>query len=324
MQGVLTSLLLALLLSPAGAIGQGSRDAYPSKAVRLVVNFAPGGTVDIIGRILAQRLAEGYGQPVVVENRPGANGNIGAALVARSRADGYTLLMTSSAVLKTNPHVYRSMPFDTFRDFALITEVAKTHLLLIVKPALPVATAGEFLAYLKSNPGKLSYGSAGNGSGPHIAAEMLIRQAGGSAVHVPYKGLGPALADLLAGQIDFMFDSGGGVAQIRSGKARLLAVGSTTRYALFRDAPTLIEAGLPGFNTESSHALVAPAGTPADVVARLHQEVVRILKNPEVVERILATGAEVIANTPEEFTANLRAEYQRIGRFIQEAGIRGD
>lgn len=307
---------------PAGA--QATLDSYPSKPIRLVVNFAPGGTLDIIGRTLAQKLSESLGQPVVVENRAGANGNIGAEAVAKSRPDGYTLLMTSGPALTTNPHLYRSMPFDPLRDFTPITEVARIYSLLIVKPTLPVRSAADFLAYLRANPRGLSYGSAGNGSGPHIAGELLNRLAGASAVHVPYKGLGPALADLLAGQIDFMFDGGGSLPQVRSGKIKLLAVGSASRPPLFPDTPTLVEAGVAGFHYDSAHALVAPAGTPSQIVAHLHRDVVRILQSPEVLERIRGTGAEVVANTPEEFAANLRAEHQRIGRIIQETGIHGD
>jgi len=315
---------LAITIAPVPAPAQAPTDSYPSKPIRLVVNFAPGGTLDIIGRTLAQKLSEPLGHPVVVENRAGANGNIGAAAVAKSRPDGYTLLMTSGPALTTNPHLYRSMPFDPLRDFAPITEVARIYSLLIVKPALPVNSAAEFLAHLRANPGRLAYGSAGNGSGPHIAGELLNRLAGVAAAHVPYKGLGPALGDLLAGQIDFMFDGGGSLPQIRSGKIKLLAVGSASRPPLFRDTPTLVEAGVAGFHYDSAHALVAPSGTPAEIVARLHRDVVRILRTPEVVERIRGAGAEIVANTPEEFAANLRAEHQRIGRIIQETGIRGD
>jgi tripartite-type tricarboxylate transporter receptor subunit TctC len=316
-----TLLLAALLL--AAAWGAQAQEAYPSKPVRLVVNFAPGGTVDIIGRVLAQNLAAALGQPVVVENRPGAGGNIGAEAVAKSAPDGYTLLMSSGPTLTTNAHLYRSIGFD-LKDFAPITEVARIASLLIVKPGMPVSSAAEFLAFLKANPGKLTYGSAGNGTGPHIAGEMLGRMTGIPVIHVPYKGLGPALTDLLAGQIDFLFDGGGAMSHIRSGKVKLLAVGSAERLSLFPDSPTLIEAGLPTFHYDSAHALAAPAATPREIVTRLNREAVRILKSPEVVERIHRAGAEPIGNSPEEAAANMRAEHARIGRFIREAGIRAD
>ncbi len=317
-------ILAALLLAPPVASAQGAAVTYPSKPIRLVVNFAPGGTVDMIGRILAQKMSEPFAQPGGVENRAGAGGNIGADAVAKAHPDGYTLLMTNGATLTNNPHLYRTMTFNPLRDFAPITEVARISPLLVVKLSLPVKSAPEFLAYLRANPGKLAYGSAGNGSGPHISGEMLKRMANVSATHIPYKGLGPALTDLLAGQIDFMFDGGGSIPQIRSGKTKLLAVGSAARLALFPETPTLMEAGVAGFNNDSAHALVAPAGTPSDIIARLHREVVSILRTPEISERIRGTGAEVIGNAPEEFAANLRAEHQRIGRFIRETGIRSD
>ena len=316
------TLFVAAVLLGAAWSAQ-AQDAYPSRPVRLVVNFPPGGTVDIIGRVLMQNLAAALGQPVVVENRPGASGNIGAEAVAKSAPDGYTLLMSSGPTLTTNAHLYRSIGFD-LKDFAPITEVARIASLLIVKPGLPVNSAPEFLAHLKANPAKLAYGSAGNGTGPHIAGEMLGRMTGSAVIHVPYKGLGPALTDLLAGQIDFLFDGGGAMAYIRSGKVKLLAVGSASRLSLFPDSPTLIEAGLPGFHYDSAHAFVAPAGTPREVVARLNREAVRILRSPEVIERIHRTGAEPIGNSPEEAAASMRAEHERIGRFIHEAGIRAD
>ena len=318
------SILAALLLAPPVASAQSAVDAYPSKPIRMVVNFAPGGTVDMIGRILAQKLSESFAQPVVVENRAGASGNIGADAVAKAHPDGYTLLMTNGATLTTNPHLFRITPFDTLRDFAPITQIARIPSLLVVKASLPVKSAPEFLAYLRSNPGKLSYGSAGNGSGPHLVAEMLNRQTGVSTIHVPYKGLGPALSDLVAGQIDFMWTDGGARPQILAGKLKLLAVASAARLALFPETPTLIEVGVPGFHYDSAHAFVAPAGTPKDIIMRLHREVARILRTPEVSERIGATVSEVIGNTPDEFAANLRADHQRIGRLIQEMGIRGE
>jgi tripartite-type tricarboxylate transporter receptor subunit TctC len=309
-----------LALAPLAAAAE---DAYPSKPIRMVVNFAPGGTVDIIGRVLAQKLSESLGQPVVVENRPGASGNIGAEAVAKSSADGYTLLMSSGPTLTTNAHLYRNIPFQ-LKDFAPITEVARIASLLVVKANLPVNSASEFLAYLRANPGKLTYGSAGNGTGPHIAGEMLSRMTGAPVVHVPYKGLGPALNDLLAGQIDFMFDGGGSAAHIRSGKVKLLGVGGTARLTHFPDAPTLIEAGLPGFHYDSAHALVVPAATPKPIIARLSREAVSALRSPDAVERINRTGAVPIGNTPEEAAASMQAEHERIGKFIREAGIRSD
>jgi tripartite-type tricarboxylate transporter receptor subunit TctC len=288
------------------------------------VNFAPGGTVDIVARMIGQKLSESLGQPVVVENRVGASGNIGADVVAKAPADGYTLLMTNGATLMTNPHLYKNMTFDPMRDFTPIAEVARTSPMLVVRPSLPANSAAEFIAYLKAHPDKLSFGSAGNGSGPHLTGEMLNRLAGVKAVHVPYKGLGPALADLVAGQIDFIFADGAANSYIQSGKVKLLAVASSQRVALFPQAPTMLESGVAGFQYDAAHALVAPTGTPRDIIVKLNREVVKILRTPEIKERIDATVGDVIGNSPEEFAANLKANHERIGRLIREIGIRGD
>jgi tripartite-type tricarboxylate transporter receptor subunit TctC len=290
----------------------------------MVVNFAAGGMVDVIGRSVAQKLGEALGQPVVVENRPGAGGNIGAEAVAKASPDGYTVLMTSGPTLTTNPHLYRSMGFDPIRELAPVTEAARIPMLLVVKAALPVNSASELVSYLKANPGKLTYGSAGNGTGPHMAGAMLAKLTGSPLTHVPYKGSGPAMNDLLAGQIDLMFDSGGALSLIRAGKIKLLAVGSPERIAAFPDTPTLREAGLPAYHYDSAHTIAVPAGTPKEIVVRLNREIVRILRLPEVAERIQRGGPEIIANSPEEASASIRGEYQRVGLLVREAGIRID
>jgi tripartite-type tricarboxylate transporter receptor subunit TctC len=314
-------LLLAIfLLWPVAAVAQPS--AYPAKPVKIVVNFAAGGMVDVIGRSLAQKMSETLGQPVVVENRPGAGGNIGAELVAKSAPDGYTLLMSSGPTLTTNPHLYGNTGFDALGDLVPITEAARIPMLLVVKASLPVSSAGEFIAYLKANPGKLTYGSAGNGTGPHMAGAMLSSLAGTPLVHVPYKGSGPAMNDLLGGTIDFMFDSGGALSHMRAGKIKLLAVGSPTRLQAFPETPTLREAGLDDYHYDSAHLLAAPRGTPKDIVDRLNREAVKALRAPEVMERIQRSGPEIIANTPEQAAASIRAEHQRIGALVKQAGIR--
>lgn len=313
-------LLTIFLLWPIATLAQPG--AYPAKPVRIVVNFAAGGMVDVIGRSLAQKMSDTLGQPVVVENRPGAGGNIGAELVAKSAPDGYTLLMSSGPTLTTNPHLYGNTGFDALGDLVPITEAARIPMLLVVKASLPVSSAGEFIAYLKANPGKLTYGSAGNGTGPHMAGAMLSSLAGAPLVHVPYKGSGPAMNDLLAGTIDFMFDSGGALSHMRAGKIKLLAVGSPTRLRAFPDTPTLREAGLSDYHYDSAHLLAAPRGTPKDIVDRLNREAVKALRAPEVMERIQRSGPEIIANTPEEAAASIRAEHRRIGALVKQAGIR--
>ena len=316
------SAAVAMMLVPLLALAQGG-EPYPSKAIRIVVNFPPGGSVDMMGRSIAQKLSESLGQPVVVENRAGASGNIGAEAVAKSPADGYTLLMTNGAAITTNPHLYR-MAIDTMSDLTPVTQVARISSMLAVHPSMPVKSAAEFLAHARANPGKLTYGSAGNGSGPHITAELMNRLAKISTIHVPYKGIGPAQSDLLAGQLNFMFVDGSAYSHIRAGKLRMLAVASAQRLSILPDTPTMIESGVPGFQYDSAHVLVAPAATPRDIIARLNAEVVKGLRSPDVSERIRVTVAEVIANSPEESTANLRADFQRIGRLVQEMGIRAD
>jgi tripartite-type tricarboxylate transporter receptor subunit TctC len=314
------ALLATALLTPLAAMAQ----SYPSKPMRMIVNFPPGGTVDIMGRSIAQKLAEAFGQPAVVENRAGASGNIGADVVAKSPADGYTILMTNGATLVTNPHLYKATPFDSIRDFTVITQVARVSSMLVVHPSVSLNTAAEFLAYARANPGKLSFGTAGNGSGPHITTELMNRMARINTVHVPYKGMQPAISDLVAGQTNFMFADGGAYPFVQSGKLRLLAVASAARLRVLPDTPTLAEAGVSGFHYDSAHTLAVPAGTPKDIVARLNAEVVKILRAPELTERIRFMVAEPIANSSEEATANTRADFERTGKLLREMNIRAD
>ena len=310
--------LLALALP--GAMAQN----WPSKPVKVVVNFPPGGAADQIARAIGTPLAEALGQPVVVENRAGANGNLGGEVVAKSAADGYTLLMSSGGMVSVNPHIYARMPFDPAKDLTPVAAAARVLVFLVAKPALPVNNIQEFLAHVKANPGRLSYGSAGNGSSPHLAGEMMKSQADLFAVHVPYRGAAPALQDLLAGQIDFYFDPGIGLNQVRAGKLKLLAVGSPKRSPLFPQTPTLEEAGLKGFDADTVFGFYAPAGTPADVVARLNREINRILGTQEVKDRIQAQGGEALPISPAEFAAKANEDSKRFGAIIRERKIVGD
>jgi tripartite-type tricarboxylate transporter receptor subunit TctC len=312
--------IAAAVAAPLGAQAQ----AYPSKPVRMIVNFPPGGSVDFMGRLIAQKLSEVLGQPVVVENRAGASGNIGAEAVAAAPADGYTLLMTNGATLVTNPHLYRNTPFDTVRDFVAVTQVARISSMLVVHPGVPMHSAQEFLAYARANPGKLSYGSAGNGSGPHITTALMNKMANVSTLHIPYKGIQPAIGDLVAGQTQFMFADGGAYPFVQAGKLRVLAVASANRLPALPGTPTLAEAGVPGFHYDSAHTLAVRAGTPKEVVALLNAEVVKILRTPDVSRRIEALVAEVIANSSEQATAATHADFERTGKLIKEMGIRGD
>jgi tripartite-type tricarboxylate transporter receptor subunit TctC len=252
-------------------------------------------------------LQEALGQPVVIENRAGANGNIGGEAVAKAPADGYTLLMSSGGMVSVNPRLYPKMAFDPARDLVPVAAAARVLVFLEVKPALPVNNVKEFLAYMKANPGKLSFGSTGNGSAPHLAAEMMKAQTNTFAVHVPYRGAAPAMQDLLGGQLDFMFDPSIGLAHMRAGKLKLLAVGSLKRSPLFPDVPTLDEAGLKDFDADTWFGFYAPAGTPPEVVSRLNREINKILGTAAVVERVTAIGGIAAPMSPAISTSARRA-----------------
>ena len=310
--------LLGLLATIASA------QPWPAKPIKVVVNFPPGGAADQIARVIGQPLSEALGQPVVIENRAGANGNLGGEAVAKSAPDGYTLLMSSGGMVSVNPHIYARMSFDPIKDLTPVAAAARVLVFLVVKPSLPVDNVQQFLAYTKANPGKLTFGSAGNGSSPHLAAEMMKSQAGLFAVHVPYRGAAPALQDLLAGQLDFYFDPGIGLNQVRAGKLKLLAVGSPKRSPLFPQVPTLDEAGLKGFDADTVFGFYAPAGTPPDVVSRLNREINRTLGLPAVRDRIQALGGESLVISAPEFAAKASEDSARFGAIIRERKIVGD
>ena len=320
---LLSTALLAIAAGPALCLSAAAQ-SWPTKPVKIVVNFPPGGAADQIARAIGVPLGEALGQPVIVENRGGANGNIGGEVVAKSTADGYTLLMSSGGMVSVNPHIYTRMPFDPAKDLMPVASAARVLVYLVAKPNLPVNTIQEFLAYVKANPGRLSYGSAGNGSSPHLAGEMMKSQAGLFAVHVPYRGAAPALQDVLAGQIDYYFDPGIGLGQVRAGKLKLLAVGSMKRSPLFPNIPTLDEAGLKDFDADSVFGFYAPAGTPADVVNRLNREINRILGTQTLKDRIQNLGGEALPLTPAEFSARAANDSKRFGAIIRERKISGD
>ncbi len=318
----LTSVVTALaLLGPAGtALAQ----QFPSKPITLVVNFPPGGAADVIGRVLAQQLGDQLKQQVVVTNRPGANGNLGADAVAKSPADGHTLLMSSGGAMTVNPFLYASMPFDPVKDLVPVSSAARVLVFLMAHPSVPVKDAKEFFAYVKANPGRLSYGSAGSGSSPHLAGEMMKKQLGLFAVHVPYRGAAPALVDLLAGNVQFMFDPGPGLRHAKEGKLKLLAVGSPKRASAYPDVPTLAEAGVAGFDADTVFGLYAPGATPPAVVAQLHDEINKALGTAKVQDVIRSLGAEPMVGTRAEFIARQEADRVRFGAFIRENKITAD
>lgn len=320
---------LALAAAPLAGLAPAARaqapaTGFPARPLKLVVNFPPGGAADVMGRALAQQLGEQLRQPVVVENRPGANGNIGADAVAKSPADGYTLLMSSGGAVTVNPFLYSRMPFDAERDLVPVASVARVLVYLLAHPSLPVADTQAFIAYARANPGKLSYGSAGSGSSPHLAAEMFKRQAKFEATHVPYKGAAPALTDLLAGQVQFMFDPGPGLRHARDGKLKLLAVGSPRRASALPDVPTLAEAGMTGFDADTTFGVYAPGGTPAALVAQLHDEVNKALATARLQEVIKTIGGESAALSRDDFITSQKRDRDRLGAFIKDAGIKAE
>ncbi|MDP3247622.1 MAG: tripartite tricarboxylate transporter substrate binding protein [Polaromonas sp.] len=325
-----TLLALALIASSLFSAAQaqttssGSGQAWPAKPVKVIVNFPPGGAADQLARAIGTPLAEALGQPVVVENRGGANGNIGGEAVAKAPADGYTLLMSSGGMVSVNPHLYPKMSFNPAKDLVPVAAAARVLVFLEVKPSLPVNNVKEFLAYMKANPGKLSFGSPGNGSSPHLAAEMLKAQTNTFAVHVPYRGAAPAMQDLLGGQLDFMFDPGIGLQHVKAGKLKLLAVGSAKRSPLFPDVPTLDEAGLKNFDADTWFGFYAPAGTPPAIVSRLNQEINKILATQPVKDRIMAIGGIPAPMSPSDFNMRAAIDGTRFGALIRARNIKGD
>ena len=313
---------LALTASPLPTAW--AQPAWPNKPIRLVVNFPPGGAADQLARALGVPLQEALGQPVVVENRGGSGGNLGGDVVAKAAADGYTLLMSSGGMVSVNPHIYPRMPFDPVKDLVPVAAVARVLVFLVVRSDSPLKDWPAFLADLKAQPGRRSFGSPGNGSSPHLATEMMKSQTATFAVHVPYRGAAPALTDLLGGQLDFSFDPGIAIPHIRAGRLRLLAVGSPKRSPLFPEVPTLAERGLKGFDADTVFGLYAPAGTPAAVVARLNGEVNRILATAPMQERITALGGVPAPMSAAEFGTKASEDSQRFGAIIRERKIVGD
>ena len=313
------SLLAATLLALSAQV---FAQSYPAKPVRVVVNFPPGGAADQLGRAVGAKLQESLGQSFVVENRPGANGSIGAAEVAKSAPDGYTLLMSSGGAIALNGLLYKNLGYDPMKTLEPVAPVASVAVFLEIKPAIPANTLAEFIAYLRANPGKVNYGSPGNGSSPHLAGEMFNRAAKVQTVHVPYKGAAPALTDLLAGQLDFMFDPGIGLQHAKSGKLKLLAVGSPKRHPAWPDVPTVAEVVGGEFDADTVFGIYAPTGTPKDVVAKLNAEIGKAMQSAELKARAGAIAAQEMVLTPEAFAARLRAEHERMGALIRETGMK--
>jgi tripartite-type tricarboxylate transporter receptor subunit TctC len=309
------------MLVSGAVFGQG----YPSHPIRMVVPFSAGaGVTDIMARLVGQHLSASLGQPVVIENRPGAGGIPGTEAVSKAAPDGYTLLMTNVALV-VNSYLYSKLPYDPEKDFTPVTLVNTAPLMLVVHPTVAAKSVKELIAYAKAHPGELSFGSGGVGSTPHLSGELFKSLSGIDVLHVPYKGGAPALNDLIGGQLSFMVENMPGTMPfVRSGKLRALAVTSARRSPLEPGLPTMAEAGVPGYEVVGWNGIVAVKGTPPEIVARLHTEVAKILRAPEVRERLAALGAEPVGNTPDEFGAFIKTEMARWGKIIREKGIRSE
>jgi tripartite-type tricarboxylate transporter receptor subunit TctC len=301
---------------------QALAQTYPVKPIRLVVPFPPGGSTDLMGRVLGAKFGEAFGQQVIVENRPGASGMIGNELVARATPDGYMLTMGTIGAMSVNVSLFKSVPYDATRDFAPITLTGNVENLLVVHPSLPVKNVKDLIALAASKPGSLIFASSGTGNAPHLAGELFNQLAKVKMVHLPYKGGGPAMIDLVAGQVSLSFASmPSSLPFAKSGKLRAIAVGGAKRSTATPDTPTVAESGLPGFEVTDWQGLLAPAKTPATIVERLNRETVRILAERDVRERLAAAGLQVVTNTPKEFADFIRTEIDKWGRVIRSAGI---
>jgi tripartite-type tricarboxylate transporter receptor subunit TctC len=316
-------LLKGLVLALTAGAGRASAQAWPSRPLRLVVPFSAGaGILDIMARLISQRLSAGLGQQVVVDNKPGAGGNVGADIAAKAAPDGYTFLIAGPA-LAVSPYLYAHLDFDPIKDFAGVTMINSAPLLLVVHPSLPFRSVAELIAYAKANPGRLNYGSGGVGATPYLAAELLKSMAGFDAVHVPYKGGAPALADLVAGQLSFMIENVPGTLPfVKDGKLRALAITSRERSALVPDLPTINESGVPGYEMIGWNGIFLPRGAPAEIVARLHGELAKVLRDEELRAQFAKLGAEAVGNSPVEFAAFFKEESERWGKIIRELGIK--
>lgn len=312
---------VAAVLIPAGATLAQSGD-YPNRPIRLVVPFSPGGSSDTVSRLLSQKLSAQLGQQVVVDSKPGAGGNLGADLVAKSRPDGYTLLFAAGS-FAVNVSLYEKLPYDPIKDFEPVVHVCRVNGILVTHPSVPANSVQELIALAKAQPGAINFASAGSGTILHLAGELFNAQANVKMTHVPYRGSGPALSDLIAGQVQVMFANVPGTLQhVKSGKLRVLAATGDRRASSLPDVPTISESGLPGFQAATWFGVLAPAGTPRDIVAKLNNEMGKALASPDLVEHLRNEGADVVGGTPDQFRTFLKAEVDRWGPVVKGAGIK--
>jgi len=311
----LAALAAGLCLSTGAAA-----DAWPGKTIKIIIPFAAGGVTDVVIRTISPKLSEALGQPVVIENKGGAGGTLGTAMGAAAAPDGYTFI-APAASHTTTPSLYSKLSFDPVKDFAAVTQIVTVPYLLVVPASSPMQTLADFIAAAKAKPGTLTFGSAGNGSSNHLAGELLAGSIGAPLVHVPYKGSGPALADVLGGQLSFMFDTiNTSTGHVKAGRLRVLGVGTSKRSKIMPDVAPIADT-VPGFEAVTWIGLLAPAGTPKEIVSRMHREIEKIVQIPEVQERLSASGAEPVATTPEQFGAYLSSEVAKWGRVVKQAKI---
>ncbi|MBI3042680.1 MAG: tripartite tricarboxylate transporter substrate binding protein [Betaproteobacteria bacterium] len=305
----------------AAQVGEAAEPAFPNKPVRLLVTYAPGGASDIVSRLIASKLTQGLRQQVIVENRPGASGIIASELLVRAPADGYTIIHVNIAH-GANPYLNAKLPYDTTKDFSSVTLLALLPMILLTHPSLPGKSVGDLIALIKAKRGGLNYASAGSGSANHLAMELFMHATGLDATHVPYKGGGPAIADLLGGQIPMMFITiPPALPHAKAGKVRVLAVSSAKRSPVLPNVPTVAESGVPGFDFNEWQAILAPRGTPRNVIARLNGEINKALAQPDVKERMSTLGAATVGGTPEQLTTHVAAELKRWSTVIKKSGI---
>jgi tripartite-type tricarboxylate transporter receptor subunit TctC len=316
--------ILATSVLAATAPGALAAD-YPNKPIRLIVPFAAGGTTDFLARAVAQKLGQNMGASIVVDNRPGAGGNIGSDIVAKSEPDGYTLLLGTVGTHAINASLYKKMPYDTVKDFAPISLIASVPNILVANPKVPANNVKELLALAKSKPGELSFASSGNGSSIHLSGELFKSMAGVDMMHVPYKGSGPAVTDLVGGQVNMMFDNmPSSLPHVKAGRLKALAVTSAKRSPAMPNLPTIAESGVPGYEATAWFGLLAPAGTPPAVVKKLNTELVKVLKSPDVIERLSSQGAEPVSDTPEQFAAYIKSEMAKWAKVVKSSGAQID
>lgn len=318
---VCLTMALGAVVAAAPAFPQ---QQYPAKPIRLIVPLAPGGPSDILARTVAAKLTEGIKQTVVVDNRPGAGGTVGADIAAKSPPDGYTMILVSTSY-SINASLYPKLPYNTLKDLTAVTMLASAPYLLTVHPSLPAKSLKQLLALAKARPGEMNYASGGSGTGPHLAMEVLKQRTGMNVVHIPYKGAGPALNDLVAGHVQLqMVNMIAGLPLVKAGRIRALAVSTGKRSDAAPEIPTIAESGVPGFDEGGQHGIMVPAGTPREIVARLHQEIVKVVQSPEIRSRLAGEGAAVAGTTPEQYAEVIRSDVEKWARIIKDLGLRAN